>query len=292
MRIKTKFHFFKGAVFPVVLGGVGFVLFAFPGAPVPAYAALVAAVGLGIVLEWVIPYSRRWQSGDWRSDAGHSLATLLLAPLVNTGAVALVASLGGAGYFAFPGNLPLFAQVGLALVMGGFLPYWLHRVAHESDGFLWRVHAVHHSPERLYWLNAIRLHPVNAVWNVAGGLLPLLFFGFDRQAIFIAGMLNNLVALYNHMNIDVRLGPLNYVFNMNELHRWHHSRVPAEANTNYSGGALAIWDLVFGSRFLPRRRLKSNGLGLFESSRRVFPTRSFPKQVLYPFCRCAQEAAV
>jgi sterol desaturase/sphingolipid hydroxylase (fatty acid hydroxylase superfamily) len=67
--------------------------------------------------------------------------------------------------------------------------------------------------------------------------------------------------LFQHCNIDVKIGPLNYVFSMAELHRLHHSDDPAESNANY-GGHLALWDLVFGTRLWPRKRPAPEHLGL------------------------------
>ena len=51
----------------------------------------------------------------------------------------------------------------------------------------------------------------------------------------------------------LRYGPLNYIVGSAETHRWHHSRVPRESNANY-GNTVIVWDLVFGTWFLPRER--------------------------------------
>lgn len=48
---------------------------------------------------------------------------------------------------------------------------------------------------------------------------------------------------------------------MAEPHRWHHSRTLEEANTNY-GSNLIIWDLVFGTFFLPRERQPPATIGI------------------------------
>ena len=48
---------------------------------------------------------------------------------------------------------------------------------------------------------------------------------------------------------------------MAELHRWHHSRILDEANTNY-GQNLIVWDVVFGTRFLPADREPPEDIGL------------------------------
>ena len=49
-----------------------------------------------------------------------------------------------------------------------------------------------------------------------------------------------------HANMQMRIGPLNWVFSMAELHRWHHSRLVRESNTNY-GCAIILWDRIFGT---------------------------------------------
>jgi len=48
---------------------------------------------------------------------------------------------------------------------------------------------------------------------------------------------------------------------MAELHRWHHSRVLEEANTTY-GQNLIVWDVVFGTRFLPADREPPEDIGI------------------------------
>lgn len=58
---------------------------------------------------------------------------------------------------------------------------------------------------------------------------------------------------FQHSNVNVRLGWLNYVVSGPELHRWHHSMLKEESNHNY-GNHLIVWDVVFGSRYLPADR--------------------------------------
>jgi len=59
--------------------------------------------------------------------------------------------------------------------------------------------------------------------------------------------------MFQHANIALQLGPLNWIFSMAELHRWHHSRTREEAHSNF-GANLILWDVIFGTRFLPRDR--------------------------------------
>jgi sterol desaturase/sphingolipid hydroxylase (fatty acid hydroxylase superfamily) len=89
--------------------------------------------------------------------------------------------------------------------------------------------------------------------------------------------------LVQHSNVDVRLGPLNWVFSMADVHRWHHSVHREEMNTNY-GAVLLVWDVVFGTRFAPRDRTvePSDVAGL--DSVPEYPTGWFG-QILSPFRR-------
>lgn len=286
-QIKITKRFIQYGGFPIVAAGLTALLFAYPGALLPAYAGLATAVALGAYFERVLPYDDRWNrsNGDTGVDLVHAIVTVMLGPLVGLLVTAIIAALRSVLPAALPVHqLPLALQVVAALIVSGLLPYWLHRKAHERDGFLWRVHSVHHSASRLYWLNALRAHPFNVAWNGSGLLLTLLF-GFSAEAVFVSGTLNNFVTIFNHLNVDFRLGPLNWVINMNELHRWHHSNRAEESNANYSSGALTFWDVVFGTRFLPKRRVPADAVGLFDSE--GYPLQSYLRQLCFPICRCA-----
>jgi len=69
------------------------------------------------------------------------------------------------------------------------------------------------------------------------------------------------------------------VFSMAEGHRWHHSRTTAEANNNY-GSNLIVWDLVFGTFYLPRDREPPTAIGVADLPR--FP-RGYLAQLAAPF---------
>jgi sterol desaturase/sphingolipid hydroxylase (fatty acid hydroxylase superfamily) len=66
---------------------------------------------------------------------------------------------------------------------------------------------------------------------------------------------------------------------MAEPHRWHHSRTLQEANSNY-GSNLIIWDLLFGTFFLPRDRQPPEAIGIGDMP--AFPSR-YLEQLASPF---------
>ena len=63
-----------------------------------------------------------------------------------------------------------------------FFRYWLHRAAHESST-LWRLHAVHHSVEQLYWLNTARFHPIEKALQMSLDSLPFVLMGVDARVL-------------------------------------------------------------------------------------------------------------
>ena len=68
-------------------------------------------------------------------------------------------------------------------------------------------------------------------------------------------------ALIQHANIDLRLGPLNWIISGPELHRWHHSRSLDEAMCNY-GGTLILYDHLFRTYYRPAASPAPEQLGI------------------------------
>lgn len=262
---------FQWLVFPVVLGGAvaGAMRAMSQGAEAGAAILLpqLAAFAVVALLEHVYPLHRSWNRPrrDIRVDATHSITIGLMVgvvtPLVLAGGVTVAGWLSsrfGAGLW--PSEWPLLAQAALALVVGELPGYAVHRLEHEWDG-LWRFHAVHHSAPRLYWLNAGRFHPIDTLLTFVPsyGLLVVLGCGVEALALFT--LVTAVHGIFQHANLQLRLGPLNHFFSMAELHRWHHSKTIAEANHNY-GQTVIVWDTLFGTRFLPNDREPPEAIGI------------------------------
>ncbi len=238
-----------------------------------ALLALANGVAVPVVLPLVLLASIVWVAGlerllpyrpDWNRARGDLLADALYLP--TTSAVAALMRLaiatlgvGFAGWISvrfgssvWPQSWPLAAQLLLSWVVVELFAYWPHRWLHEVP-WLWRLHATHHSPERLYWLNATRAHPVEHVFRSCFNMLPLALAGASAELLALQAITDAVVGLFQHANVDIRLGPLNYVFSAAPVHRWHHSRTRAEADHNY-GDNFIFWDLVFGTYYHPRER--------------------------------------
>jgi sterol desaturase/sphingolipid hydroxylase (fatty acid hydroxylase superfamily) len=166
----------------------------------------------------------------------------------------------------------------LTMLVSQFGEYIAHRSMHEVP-LLWRLHATHHSPGRLYWLNAARFHPIDTALLFFLGTTPLVLLGAPAEMFLLLLVWTSVHGLFQHCNIRLRLGPLNYVFSMAELHRWHHSLKLEEANANY-GNNILFWDLVFGTVHYPKDRAASADIGL--SDLPDFP-KDYLGQVLSPW---------
>lgn len=243
--------------------------------------ALVCIVG-----ERLMPFAADWNQprGDVGTDLAHAVASMMVVPeLIRAACLALVVALGGAAaavvpWSVWPHDWPMLAQAALALGITEFAYYWMHRWMHTHP-LLWRLHATHHSAPRLYWLNAARFHPLDTAFGFTLQLPALVLLGAGPEVIALFGMVTGVHGLFQHANLDVRLGPLNWVFSMAELHRWHHARSGPGARANY-GGNIIVWDVLFGTRYLPAEEPPPTHIG-FEGDA-VFPTR-WCAQLASPF---------
>lgn len=174
---------------------------------------------------------------------------LLQSPLVQLVISGAALSLAGGGLQIWPNHWPMLVQVPLALVLGELGAYWWHRASHELP-LLWRFHKVHHSPERLYWLNATKFHYIDVTILQSCTVFPVLVLGANETTVLFITLFSIFHGYWQHGNTRQDLGFLNYVFSNAELHRWHHNEKIAIANHNY-GSNLIVWDWVFGTYFWP-----------------------------------------
>jgi len=279
----------SGVYYPAAMAGAFslFTLLQSQGAVliVSTYLPILVVAALMIWLEMKCPHR-----AEWRPDVGEIKIDLVFMavvqgafpPLVRFGfiyaLVEPVRALDLPVISIWPHVWPIGLQGLLMVLSVDFLRYWLHRAAHENET-LWRLHAVHHSVERLYWFNTGRFHPLEKVLQMALDSLPFLLMGVDVRVLalyFVAYATNG---FFQHCNIRLRYGVLNYIVGSADTHRWHHSRKPKESNANY-GNTVIIWDLLFGTWYLPKAR-EVEEIGLQEQA---YP-KSFLGLLRAPFTR-------
>ena len=238
------------------------------GSAPPAFAlGMIFGYTVVIIGERVYPYVPEWHHNhdDVATDLAWGGTGIATGGLFRTFALIVGGFLGRqlSGWFGsalWPTHWPLVAQLILALVVVEFSHYGLHRWQHEWD-WMWRFHATHHSSPRLYWLNAVRFHFVDTGLINVGYTLPLVVLGAPPEIFTLWIVTASVHGICQHAKMQIRIGPLNWVFSMAELHRWHHSRLERESNTNY-GQNLIVWDIIFGTRFLPKDREPPADIGI------------------------------
>lgn len=251
-------------------------------------ATVVPATLVVALLERLFPWEApSCQRDDRRkeviADLCHLVVFLCVGPLLQGALVLLVVEcnrvLGITSMEAlWPRSWPLLVQALLALIVWDLGAYWWHRWTHTQSA-LWRFHAVHHGGDHLYWLNGARLHPLDLLGLYTCGFTLLGILQVPMPTVVLMQVVAAIHGVFMHANIDLRLGPLNYVFSGIERHRWHHSRLPKEGNNNY-GDTLIIFDLLFGTHLLPESRDKPEQMGIDPT--RPLPT-SYLSQLLFPF---------
>jgi sterol desaturase/sphingolipid hydroxylase (fatty acid hydroxylase superfamily) len=247
------------------------------------YFSIVAIIAL---FERLMPYEETWleSDGETFNNIAHTLLSkggVQIAAAIGTSfpmAVATVAQpLLSHKANIWPEQWPMALQVVLGLVIAEFGLYLAHRLAHEYLS-LWRFHALHHSVERLWVINTGRFHIIDSLFKIALGQIPLYLLGAPLPVFLWIGAVTAFIGLLTHCNIDVRTGPLDWFLSTPRLHRWHHSKLLAEGNTNY-GENLVIWDQILGTYYNPPRP-SSTDIGITGKV-----ADSFLAQLVQPFSK-------
>lgn len=204
-----------------------------------------------LMVEFLIPYEKRWSMTlrSFFSDLKYAgLNSIFLSGLSAFFAVFAISIAGRTDGVASDWSLPL--QVVTCLLIFEACNYLIHRTMHEGKGvvgaFLWRMHAAHHLPPRLYLVMHAVFHPLNGVVIQAFAIiLPIWAMGYSEKAVVVYLIINGMHGLISHFNVDVRMGWATYIFVGPELHRYHHSADVNEAK-NY-GATLSVYDQLFGT---------------------------------------------
>jgi sterol desaturase/sphingolipid hydroxylase (fatty acid hydroxylase superfamily) len=247
----------------------------------PATTALLAWLLFNVV---VLAFAERWRPHrrDWAPTRAHLRrdgtvwGLNLLADSVAGAGVAVAAIALTPGAIAWP----LWSQVIVGVVVAEFGSYWLHRWSH-ADNWLWRVHLLHHRPERMNTANALTAHPLNTIYNHLARVSPLVALGLQPDALLAVALFGLTQSLVTHANVAGHIGWLDYLVGSAGLHRLHHSSIEAEVG-NY-GTTVPLWDQLFGTY---RRGREPLHVGVFTPAR--YPGELQLRELLaFPFARAA-----
>lgn len=246
--------------------------------------ALPPHLRLGSFETW---FGRSAVNDYWLILLNGALSGLLLGHLVPQGE-RLTAWVSESLRSAFPdfGATPAgWAPVLLAatlFVVDDFVRYAVHWLEHRVPA-LWELHKVHHSAEVLNFMTAERHHPlsmllfrlaiVSAVAVVNGVFLWAFGESMSPTGLLGANVFwlatTMLASGLRHSPVWLSFGPRVERWLMSPAqHQIHHSTDERHYGKNL-GGALTVWDRMFGTLFVTRRERIELSFGLGEETREL-----------------------
>jgi len=217
---------------------------------------------------------------EWLTDFNYfALNHLVLGFLLVPAAYIAQALLGLTGQLVFRlwvSQLPFPIALVLIVLLADVIQYWVHRLYHEVP-LLWRFHAVHHSAKTLDWLSGSRQHLLELFLTRTCLLAPFVVLGFSPMVVNTFIVIGGLQAVFNHSNIDARLGWLSKILVTPNFHHWHHSIDPEAMGRNFAAH-FSFLDRIFGTDLTAEGRWPTE-YGLMGQG---FPTE-FGKQLVFPF---------
>ncbi len=146
-------------------------------------------------------------------------------------------------------RLPVVIKIPLAIALGDFSLYWIHRAMHRSS--LWRTHAFHHTIGEIWWLAGSRTSLTHLfLFAIPQVLIAYYILGLNAWAVGVIFSFGVVVNLWIHTNLWVNLGLLEWILITPNYHRIHHG---ASGYTNKNlGFVFTIWDRIFGTYVSPQ----------------------------------------
>lgn len=211
--------------------------------------------------------------GDVILDAGSGLLVpTLIVPVVLILSHMLAETLlpGSEGMWA---DWPWWAMFGVLLVADDMTQYWWHRLSHTS--WLYPLHRAHHSAPYLsvrivYRNNLIYYAMMPGLW--LSGIL--VYWGFlPVYLAYLVAKMAVIIGAHSSVPWDARLlqwrwahpimWVLERVISTPTTHAAHHGLHEADGATWYRGNFgnfLFLWDVIFGTARITRRRPEAFGI--------------------------------
>jgi sterol desaturase/sphingolipid hydroxylase (fatty acid hydroxylase superfamily) len=227
-----------------------------------AFLAFWGWEGLGAARPQSADRGRRWR------NIGISCVSFAMAGAAG-GALLALPSLAGGSSWGIARAAPLQGWPGtvLGIILLDLADYWRHRISHAVP-LLWRLHRLHHSDPVVDVTTSLRSHPIELALRPAFLAVAVVAFGIPPMSLLLYPVLQLPVLVFQHANIQLppRLDrALAWLVPTPAMHLVHHSRLPAQTDSNYAT-FLSVWDRLFGS-FQPSRAPRALGLDGLDSER-------------------------
>ncbi len=183
-------------------------------------------------------------------------------------------------------NWPMWGQLLIFFIVLDFVQWFTHVLLHRYP-FLWQFHQVHHSVKEMGFAAHLRYHWMeNILYKPLKTFGVMILGGFEPEQAYIVHFLAITIGHFNHSNIKLTWGPLNYVLNNPVMHLYHHVYALPEGKhgVNY-GISLSLWDYIFKTNYIPE---DSGTIELGFEGDEHFP-KNFWNQIIYGFSKRNQK---
>jgi sterol desaturase/sphingolipid hydroxylase (fatty acid hydroxylase superfamily) len=216
---------------------------------ISAFALVFAAMAL-----WEIAAPRRrlvaGRKPRWPGNLGilvvDALAVRILIPTAAVGAALLAAGRGWGLLHVAGLRLSVAALLGFLVL--DLVIYGQHVLFHKVP-LLWRLHRMHHADLDIDVTTGGRFHPFEIVISMAVKIAVVIAFGIPVVAVLLFEVVLNATSMFNHANVSMPAAldrVLRRLVVTPDMHRVHHSILPAETDSNF-GFNLPWWDRLFGT---------------------------------------------
>lgn len=275
---------FQYSIYPVFMLSASFLIIRLIESGTNQYLAtvpIIASFGLvALLLERWLPFERNWVNGDdWNLDFTYYVINYLIKVSAQFALIWLAVWIPFPQWF--PATLPFWMQVLLALIIIDFFLFVVHWQSHRYE-WLWRLHSIHHSSERLYFLNGEKRHALHQILEGGPGIILCLAIGTPQAVVVAALAILAINMMMQHTNLNYKAGVLKKFFCVAELHRWHHRADYKDAQVNY-GAWLTVWDHIFKTAYDNPKIYESKGIGEIGVKEEPNFPKSYWKQLLFPF---------
>ncbi|HTC20618.1 MAG TPA: sterol desaturase family protein [bacterium] len=186
----------------------------------------------------------------WPNNLGLGLLNHFLVRALFPGAVLWAANLAAQyrfGFFQWV-EVPLAFSVVWTVLLLDAVVYYQHRAFHAIP-LLWKLHRMHHTDLEVDVTTGARFHTLEIFASIVIKASAVALLGAPVIGVFLFELILGATTLFNHSNIRIadRLEKcLRWAWVTPDMHRVHHSAVPAETNSNF-GFNLSLWDRLFGT---------------------------------------------
>lgn len=238
----------------------------------------IPAIAVSFIGERFVPFEAVWNEpkGDVLRDWIHAIVNEL-SNILSIAAIPFLASLS-IGFDIWPNDWPLLGQLAFTVLIADFGITMAHFISHKIE-VIWRLHAVHHSVERMYGFNGLMKHPLHQGFELLVGTTPLLLMGMPIEIGILLGFAVAIQLMLQHSNVDMKIGPLIYLWAVAPGHRHHHVASKTKGDVNF-GLFTMLWDHLLGTFVSGHPSPRDGDLGV--AGRPDFPIE-YSKQLVDPF---------